>query len=147
VIKYRLIVAYGEHGRGVFTLEDIPAGDLIEVAPVIDVPAESIPGLSDYTYGSWNEDMSRLAFGYGSLYAHSFTPNVVVEHGATCLSFLAVRDIVAGEELCHNYGLEWWKGRGVEPRGGIPAAAEGEGGHPGGPGEDRSEDEVSGGVG
>jgi hypothetical protein len=147
MIKFRLLVAYGEHGRGVFTLDDIPAGELIEVAPVIDLPADQIPGLGDYTYGSWNEGMSRLAFGYGSLYSHSFEPNVSVEHGATYLSFVAARDINAGEELCHSYGREWWEGRGVEPRGGIPAADEVEDRHPGGAGEDRSEDEVPGAVG
>jgi SET domain-containing protein len=151
MIRYRLLVAYGEHGRGVFALEDIPAGDVIEVAPVIDVPAEAAAALSDYVYGSLADGLSRLAFGYGSLYAHSYDPNVLVEHDATCLRFIAARDIVSGEELAHNYGVEWWEAREVKPRGpeapDEPVRVEGEDRHPGGAGEDRSDVEDPGVVG
>jgi SET domain-containing protein len=113
VIRQGLIVAYGEHGRGVFTLLPIKKGEIIEVAPSIELP---VTGMNDYVYAGQNEGLSRIVFGYGMLYAHSSDPNTEVDHGATCSTFLATRDIEAGQELTHDYGAEWWETRGLEPR-------------------------------
>lgn len=113
MIRPGLFIAYGEHGRGVFTGFPIPAGTVVEVSPVIDVV---VTGLEDYVYKTNVETVSRLAFGYGSLYAHSKEPNLALDHGATCIVFTASRDIASGEELVHDYGEEWWTSRGMEPR-------------------------------
>lgn len=116
MIKYRLVVAYGTRGRGVFALEPIPEGAVVEVAPCVDVPAEEVLGLSEYVFNSHLPGTSRVALGYGMLYTHSFKPNLVTEHDASSIIFIALRDIKAGEELTHDYGTEYWEGREVRPR-------------------------------
>lgn len=113
MIRPGLYIAYGDRGRGVFTGLPIPAGTVVEVAPCIDV---KVKGLNDYVYRTSVRGVSRLAFGYGSLYGHSREPNLGLDHGATCIVFTALRDILPGEELVHNYGDEWWTSRGLEPR-------------------------------
>lgn len=113
MIRPGLYIAYGERGRGVFTGFPIPKGTVVEVAPCIDVAVE---GLNDYVYKSLADGLSRLAFGYGSLYAHSSSPNLALEHQATAIVFIAARDIEVGEELVHDYGAEWWESRELDPR-------------------------------
>jgi SET domain-containing protein len=50
--------------------------------------------------------------GYGSLYNHSDEPNAEYTHEADdAYSFMAVRDIAAGEEITISYGDEWWETR------------------------------------
>jgi len=116
VIRPGLVILYGERGRGVFTTFPIPKGTVVEVSPVIDVPVKGSEGLNDYVFKGSVDEISRLAFGYGSLYAHSSSPNMEVEHHATAIVFTALRDIENGEELTHNYGDEWWETRGLDPR-------------------------------
>lgn len=113
MIRQGLIVAYGEHGRGVFTLMPIAKGEVVEVAPSVELP---VTGMQDYVYAGQVESLSRIVFGYGMLYAHSNEPNIQADHGATCSTFVALRDIKEGEELVQDYGPEWWSTRGLEPR-------------------------------
>ena len=101
----------GARGRGVFALEAIPAGNLIESADVIPVPRTEMEAieacvLADY-YFRWGEDgrEGAIALGYGSLYNHSYTPNArYVKHfDRGTIDFIALKDIAAGEEICTNY--------------------------------------------
>ena len=52
-----------------------------------------------------NDEFSALALGYGSLYNHSYTPNVryIVDYELETLSVIALRPIEPNEELCFNY--------------------------------------------
>jgi hypothetical protein len=113
MIRPGLYIAYGERGRGVFTGFPVPKGTVIEVSPCIDI---EVQGMNDYVYKSADEKLSRVAFGYGSLYAHSSEPNMELEHQATAIVFKAKRDIAQNEELTHDYGDEWWETRGLTPR-------------------------------
>lgn len=96
-------------GRGVFAVEPIRNGSLIERVPLLVVPIEFIQG-------GWNRpDLARfffvhssdalaVALGYGSIYNHSYTPNARYDHDSDLtLSFFAIEDIKPGEEICINY--------------------------------------------
>ena len=98
-------------GRGVFTAAPIPAGSLVEMAPVIVVPENEVATihqtvLHDY-YFRWGPDMESAAIllGNGSLYNHAYAPNLRIEldFGERTVDFYARRDIEAGEELTFNY--------------------------------------------
>jgi uncharacterized protein len=106
VIRPNLIVAYGPRGRGVFTLKDIAKGDIVEVAPAVDLA--DVQGLDEYIYYAPIADLSRIVFGYGMLYAHSHNPNMEYLEGPTSMTYYALRDIAEGDELTINYGDEYW---------------------------------------
>lgn len=98
-------------GRGVFASRRIPAGDVIEEAPVIVLPGAEIEHLErtvlqDY-YFLWgaDEEDAAILLGLCSLCNHSYQPNTVfVPRPETCtIRFVALRDIEAGEEITTNY--------------------------------------------
>jgi SET domain-containing protein len=98
-------------GRGVVAERVFQAGQTIELAPVIVVPAEEAPLIRDtrlaHYYFEWGEDCEQaaIALGYGSLYNHSYTPNARYEfrEREECLAFLALGNIEPGEEITINY--------------------------------------------
>ncbi len=101
-------------GRGVFSTEDIPAGSVIEICPVILLPPDQIAAIEstelfDY-YFQWAEDEKSCAIclGYGSLYNHSFSPNAryYTDFESDTLDVIALLDIPAGEEITFNYNGE-----------------------------------------
>lgn len=106
-----LFIAYGMHGRGVFTSCAIEKGEVVEVAPALDLYDEDIPGLVDYVYDIGLPNVGRLVLGYGSLYSHSDTPNLEVDHGPSYTTFRTVCDVAANDELTHDYGATWWASR------------------------------------
>jgi hypothetical protein len=96
---------------------DIPAGTLIERAPVILIPKEQVFGdsptakhaarISWYVF-AWDGLTARnyvaLGLGYASIYNHSFQPNARYTPVAPdVLEFHAIIDIAAGEEITINY--------------------------------------------
>jgi SET domain-containing protein len=99
-----------ERGRGIFTAQEIPAGSIIELCPVLLIPAAQVPTihqtvLHDY-YFLWGEEgAAAIALGYGSLYNHSATPNAdyEMELAENYLRIFARRDIEAGEEITISY--------------------------------------------
>lgn len=105
------VVLFPGKGRGVVALRPIGAGELIERAPVIAVPAKDVPALTSTALGRYyfewgpNDDHAAVALGYGSLYNHSYEPNVAFEfrEDEHVIEFVALRDIDAGDELTVNY--------------------------------------------
>lgn len=98
-------------GRGVFTAEDIAAGSIVEICPVIVLP-KAQTSLLDQTvlydyYFLWGEQEDRyaIALGYGSLYNHSYAPNTEyrADFGNNDLHFYALQEIPVGSELTVNY--------------------------------------------
>lgn len=95
-------------GRGVFAGEDIAEGTVLEKAPVLVLPNDSVEDspLIHYVY-CWTEKTCALALGFGSMYNHSFDPNARYDDvGIKQKVFTAVRDIKAGEEVTINYNGE-----------------------------------------
>ncbi len=110
--KPGLYIAHSHgRGRGVFTIEDISEGDLIEVCPIIKIPKRELPIihktiLHDY-YFLWGEDLEdcAIALGYGSMYNHELHPNAnfILDIENETIDIEAVKDIKAGEEITLNY--------------------------------------------
>lgn len=115
ILPILFIAPTTDRGRGVFTREPITAGSIIEVAPVIVMPAadrEKIDQtlLHDYIF-EWGEDKSQccMALGYVPVYNHSYEANCEYEmdYEADTITIITVRDIREGEELCINYNGDW----------------------------------------
>jgi hypothetical protein len=102
-------------GRGVFTTENIPAGTLIEIAPVIVMDAADRVHLDktrlhDYIF-VWGkeEDKCCMALGYIPMYNHSYTSNCdyMMDYEEDVIFVKTVSDIQKGTELTINYNGEW----------------------------------------
>ena len=102
-------------GRGVFTNAAIPEGTIIEIAPVIVMPAtdrlkldETL--LHDYIF-EWGDDQNEccMALGYVPIYNHSYTSNCEYEmdFDEQTITVTTMRPIEAGEELFINYNGNW----------------------------------------
>ena len=109
-----LFIAKTEKGNGVFTHQIIEEGCAIEIAPAIILP-EKDRTLIDQThlynyYFLWGNDnlKTAIALGYGSIYNHSFSPNVAykMDFENETITFVAWKKIEAGEELFINYNAE-----------------------------------------
>ncbi|MBL8728678.1 MAG: SET domain-containing protein-lysine N-methyltransferase [Planctomycetes bacterium] len=96
-------------GRGVLAARSFAAGERIEVAPVLVVPrsdAALLQGrLLDSYWFWWDEGHNALGLGCASLYNHACPANARFDRdvAARTLTFTAVRDLVAGEEITINY--------------------------------------------
>jgi SET domain-containing protein len=105
-------------GRGIFARRPIPAGTLIESAPVILVSPEQCALLDrtilhDY-YFHWDNDpeggMGAMALGLVSLCNHSRRPNTRVRRNLvqTTLDLIALALIAAGDEVTIDYNCALW---------------------------------------
>lgn len=98
-------------GRGVFALEDIVKDEVIERAPALVLPKEDYPLLKQTKllnyYFMWTDekDQAAVAFGFGSLYNHSYQPNTTYKKlkDDAIIEFVAIKDIKKGEEITVNY--------------------------------------------
>jgi SET domain-containing protein len=108
-------------GRGVVATQRIASGTLIEAAPVVpyrteckrdEMPDSSLPPeLADLPH-DWNEECGCLVFGAMQFANHSDTPNAGFTRNieAVTMTFTALRDIEAGEEITIDYGIPlWWE--------------------------------------
>jgi SET domain-containing protein len=95
-------------GNGVFASQPIAEGEVIERCPVLitDHPDIQTSALYPYCfvwYNGW-----AVPLGNAPLYNHSSSPNAEVrgEEKSAELLFVATRDIIEGEEILIDYGLE-----------------------------------------
>jgi len=102
-------------GLGVFTLENIEAGTIVEISPVIVMSNEERKLLDqtllhDYIF-EWGAEKEQccVALGYVSVYNHSYKSNCEYEMDFEMrqISIKAVHFIKAGEELFINYNGDW----------------------------------------
>ena len=102
-------------GRGMYTEKAIPAGTVIEIAPVIVLSADERKTLDqtllhDYIF-EWGDDRTKccMALGYIPLYNHSYQANCEyeMEFARQIMQVLTVRNVKAGEELFINYNGTW----------------------------------------
>ena len=102
-------------GRGVFSSENLSAGIIIEIAPVIVMsPEERLvldkTHLHDYIF-LWGNDETQccVALGYVSIYNHDYQSNAEYEMDfeANSIRIRTVREIKKGEEIFINYNGNW----------------------------------------
>lgn len=105
------IASASQRGRGVFTSEDLAAGQLIECSPVIVLSAQDRALLDktllhDYIF-EWDPQhgQSCMALGYVPIYNHGCPSNCEYEmdFAAQQITIRTVRAIQKGEELLINY--------------------------------------------
>ena len=115
ILSCLFIAPASSMGRGVFTSENIEAGTLIEVSPVI-VMSNDERKLLDQTLlhnyiFEWGgaKDKCGMALGYIPIYNHSYHSNCEYEMDFELeqISIKAVHFIKAGEELFINYNGNW----------------------------------------
>ncbi len=95
-------------GRGVFATRPFARGDLVEAVPVLLLrPDEQdrLDGtvLDSYVF-AWRDTVA-IALGFGSIYNHSWDPNLEYQKrfDEGVIEFVAIRDIAPGDELTTNY--------------------------------------------
>jgi SET domain-containing protein len=97
-------------GRGAFCPKKIPKGVIFNVTPLLVLSAKEAKQMSESSLEPyWYEFGSRgraIALGLGSIMNHSDEPNCSYHFSKLrrTLSFYALRDIPAHEELTHDYG-------------------------------------------
>lgn len=109
-----LFVAPTENkGRGVFTRKKIPPRKIIETSSVLvmDEQARALldqTSLYNYIF-EWGEKHCAVAWGYVSLYNHSYQSNCeyFMDYDNSTISIQTVRTILPGEELTINYNGDW----------------------------------------
>jgi len=115
ILPFLFIAPTTSMGRGVFTSEDIEAGTVVELAPVIVMSSAERKLLDqtllhDYIF-EWGEQEQQccMALGYVPVYNHSYTSNCEYEmdYEAQLIRITAVQPVKAGEELFINYNGDW----------------------------------------
>ena len=108
-------------GRGVFTVERIPAGTVIEIAPVIVMELAARQHLDktllhDYIF-EWGKqkDQCCMALGLIPMYNHDYKSNCeyFMDFDDSTIMVKTVRVIERGEELSINYNGDWNDGKKV----------------------------------
>mgnify|MGYP003655492367 CR=1 FL=1 len=107
------------HGLGVFADKDYIQGDTIELCPYLitnytDVGDECV--LHDYMFHTpyVDEEEFYIPLGLAMVYNHSTSPNAeweIKETDYRFVRFFALDEIKQGEEIFHDYGIEYWKDR------------------------------------
>jgi SET domain-containing protein len=112
---YLFVEMTPEKGRGVFTRERIPAGTIIEVAPVIVMEKTDRQYLDktllhDYIF-EWGKQKDKccMALGLIPIYNHSYKSNCeyFMDFEEDTIAVKTVRVIQKGEELTINYNGDW----------------------------------------
>lgn len=115
-------------GRGVFCREKILPDEVIEICPVIVLPAADhdiavSSRLSDYFFNFIKEEQTlALALGFGSLYNHRVMSNATyqLDRAQRTMIYYALEEIPPGKEICINYSgqqgvtySEWFESRNI----------------------------------
>lgn len=104
-------------GFGIIATENITSGEIIEQCPVIPLSEKEVKFLDNesdvlkfYYLFQYAVNKHCLMLGYGSLYNHSDNPNADVDYNTEnyqrYLSFVAIKDIKAGEEIVYDYEFD-----------------------------------------
>lgn len=115
-----------ELGLGVFAIQNIAEGELIERCPMIQMAWRSRylgdPMISKYMYSDQGCNCSQcqmhghhmyMVLGYGMIYNHQDEPNTKWEFNYKNLlgDVVAIKQIKAGEEIFVHYGSSYFKNR------------------------------------
>ncbi len=95
-------VGKSEFGRGVFALQRINEGELIEICETLQTQYES--DLDPWMFDSGDEITGLIALGNGSMFNHSYEPNAYYEIAEDDrIYFWALKAIQSGQEIFINY--------------------------------------------
>jgi SET domain-containing protein len=97
--------------RGVFAKSDIKKGEVVETAPIIEVPRHDMSNLKEsvlvtyFFYFGKNKERLAVALGFGSIYNHSDKPNVAykIKLKEKIIEFTAINDITKDDEITFDY--------------------------------------------
>lgn len=115
VLPFLFVAPSEKRGRGMFTSEDIAAGTVIEISPVIIMSRKERELLDqtllhDYIF-EWGEKKDRccMALGYVPVYNHSYESNCEYEMDfeQEQISIKTMKPVKAGEQLFINYNGDW----------------------------------------
>jgi uncharacterized protein len=104
--------AGGGLGRGVYAARAFKAGELIEVASVVELAVDwdTLPKplqtrVFNWKYLTNSDNQLALAMGFGSLYNHSESANARFEGDRqhSVMRYIATRDIAENEQVLINY--------------------------------------------
>lgn len=117
--SYLYVAMTAEKGRGVFSRERIPAGTIIEKAPVIVMEKTDRQHLDktllhDYIF-EWGKQKDKccMALGLIPIYNHSYKSNCeyFMDFEDDTIIIKTVKIIEKGEELTINYNGDWNDGK------------------------------------
>ena len=115
ILPELFIASTHKMGKGVFTSENLEAGTVVEISPVIvmsDVDRKLLDQtrLHDYIF-EWGENIRQccMALGYIPMYNHSYKSNCEydMDYDEEIMTIKTVRFIKSGEELFINYNGDW----------------------------------------
>lgn len=99
-------------GMGVFALEPIREGEVIEVCH-IEILKSGEDKMPRHAYGfpkrAESADYIFLPWGFGAIYNHSEEPNIDWKSDGKTMTWYAIKDIDAQEECCGTYHQRYWK--------------------------------------
>lgn len=114
MMPYLFVAPSEKGGRGVFTSQEIEAGTVVEISPVIvfsskERKAVESTKLFNYIF-EWGKTrkLGGLGLGYVSMYNHDYTSNCDYEmdFDSNLIIIKSVKLIRIGEELCINYNAD-----------------------------------------
>lgn len=110
----KLYVKYIDNikGFGVFANQPIKKDELIEDCYSLLIHNTSTDYEPYYFY--FKGDSKLLPLGFGCIYNHNDNPNIawkVIDENNRIIRFFALDDIKMDDELCHNYGPNYWKNK------------------------------------
>ncbi|HKY74474.1 MAG TPA: SET domain-containing protein [Patescibacteria group bacterium] len=99
--------------RGLIASRDIKTGEILEKCPIILVELKGQEEFLKKTvlwryYFEWTAKYHAIVLGYGSLYNHSYSPNVRydMDYKNQVMVYRAIKDIKNGEEVTINYNWD-----------------------------------------
>jgi len=103
------------HGYGVFAKKKILPGETIEECPFVLLRKDQPLFILNNLAFKWDDTFHILALGYGCFYNHATKNNAKYysDEDNQLLVFRASKVIYPGEEICTNYGKDWFQKRGI----------------------------------
>lgn len=105
------IAASAARGRGVFTATAIEKDSLIEICPILVIPAEQVEAIHKTIFHDYyfllpdTDGAACIPLGNGCLYNHNETPNanVIFDIAFNQLEIHCIKNIPAGTEIFIDY--------------------------------------------
>jgi len=95
-------------GRKIVAISNIKKDEIVEICPLIFMGETEEPIIKNIQIGNYVFEWDHrlvMVLGFGSLYNHSYSPNLIYlrDYENELMRFVALKDINKGEELTINY--------------------------------------------